>query len=321
MTKNRKIFVGSSTEALNEAGFIAKVIEKQPGLEAVVWNRDAFPVGRTLLETIERLPFDYHGAVLLATPDVSCRRDGESFTAPVSNVVFEYGYLAARLTRERVAICRFKEAQVPSDLGGMKVIHIKQYRKKKASALPRHAKYELTAWLKSLPASTTGIPAVSQVHGYSGTWTVESRFSLWRGVRLKGGDKVFWEGKAYLVLDDHGELGAGIQVGQLYIVVGKYRASYEVVNEIVSASVGNDGILKLRVRVVRREGPKNEAGTLANPALKETLARKEFDIELKPVEHERRKLSGFHEFRSATTVYQKAEEHWEYCGLLGPSCL
>src|SRR5262249_61527485 len=109
MTKNSKIFVGSSTEALNEAGFIAQVIEKQPGMEAVVGNRDAFPVGRTLLEAIERLPFDYHGAVLLATPDVSCRRDGESFTAPVSNVVFEYGYLAARLTRERVAICRFKE--------------------------------------------------------------------------------------------------------------------------------------------------------------------------------------------------------------------
>src|SRR5262249_60732651 len=130
MTKNRTIFVASSTEALNEAGFIAKVIEKQPGMEAVVWNRDAFPVGRTLLETIERLPFDYHGAVLLATPDVSCKRVGRSFSAPVANVVFEYGYLAARLTRERVAICRFKEAEVPSDLGGMKVIDVKEYLKK-----------------------------------------------------------------------------------------------------------------------------------------------------------------------------------------------
>src|SRR5215475_2925412 len=120
MTKNRKIFVGSSTEALNEAGFIAKVIEKQPGMEAIVWNGDAFVVGRTLLETIERLPFDYHGAVLLATPDVACNRNRKSFDSPVNNVVFEYGYLAARLGRDRVAICRFKDAEVPSDLGGMK---------------------------------------------------------------------------------------------------------------------------------------------------------------------------------------------------------
>lgn len=318
MTKDRKIFVGSSTEALTEAGFIASVIEKQPDMEAVVWNRDAFAVGRTLLETIERLPFDYHGAVLLASPDVSCKRDGKWFSAPVANVVFEYGYLAARLTRERVAICRFKEAEVPSDLGGMKVIHVKEYLKKHATALPRNAEEELSTWLRHLPAGTVGIPAISQVHGYSGTWTVESRFSLWRGIELKGEDKVFWEGKAYLVLDENGERGSGIQVGQLYIVIGKYRASFEIVNEIVFVSVEKDGILKLKVRVVRREGPKNESGTLSHHELKEPLARKEFDIELKPVVGERRKLMGFHEFRSATTVYQRATELWKYSSLLGP---
>jgi hypothetical protein len=214
MATVRRIFVGGSSEALREAIFMREVINKQPGMEAVVWNSDAFAVGRTLLETIERLPFDYHRAVLLATPDVSCRRNKKKFDAPVANVVFEYGYLAARLSRDRVAICRFKNAEVPSDLGGMKLIEVKEYQKKNAPALPREAETELVGWLKHLPAGVSGIPAISQVHGYSGTWTVESRFSLWRGVELKPQDKVSFEGKAFVVLQGDGERGSGIQIGR-----------------------------------------------------------------------------------------------------------
>jgi len=326
METKRKIFVGSSSESLNEARFIQKMIDKRPGMEAVVWNSDAFDVGRTLLETIESLPFDYHGAVFLVTPDVSCVRNEKKFNAPVANVVFEYGYLAARLTRDRVAICQFENAQIPSDLGGIKVIEIRKYRKKSASALPRNARKELTTWLQRLPTGVVGIPAISQVHGYSGTWNVESKFSLWRGLSVKGQDKIFWEGKAFLVLQEGGERGFGIQVGNLYIAVGKYRARYEVVNEILAASVNKNGNLKLRVRVIRREGPKDKVGTLSALRLRQPLARKDFEIVLKPARDERNELAtkqliGTHEYRSATTVYQKAEEHWEYSGLLGPCCL
>ena len=82
MATVRRIFIGSSSEALKEAVLIKGIINKQPGMEAVVWNGDAFVAGKTLLETIERLPFDYHGAVFLATPDVSCKRHRESFDAP-----------------------------------------------------------------------------------------------------------------------------------------------------------------------------------------------------------------------------------------------
>jgi len=321
MATVKRIFIGSSSEALKEAMFIRDTIDKQQGMEAVVWNGDAFVVGRTLLETIERLPFDYHGAVLLATPDVSCQRNRDRFDAPVGNVIFEYGYLAARLSRNRVAICRFKNAEVPSDLGGMKVINVKEYHDKKALALPREAEKELVGWLQHLPAGLDGIPAMSQVHGYSGTWNVEARFSLWRGVELKPGDKVFWEGKAFLVLQSDGERGSGIQVGTLYIAVGEYRASFDIVNEIVAASVDKDGNLKLRVRVVRREGPKDETGILSDRQLQEPLARKEFDIDLTPTSDQSNKLTGHHEYRSATTTYQEAMERWEYCGLLATGAL
>jgi hypothetical protein len=321
MATVRRIFIGSSSEALKEAILIKEIINKQPGMEAVVWNGDAFVAGRTLLETIERLPFDYHGAVFLATPDVSCKRHRENFEAPVANVVFEYGYLAARLSRDRVAFCRFKKAAIPSDLGGLKVIDVNEYHDRKASALSSGAERDLVSWLRQLPAGIDGIPAISQVHGYSGTWNIESRFSLWRGVELQNEDKVSFEGKAFLVLQADAERGSGVQVGQLYIVIGEYRASYDIVNEILAARVNKDGNLQLRLRVVRREGPKDESGTLSDSRLREPLVRKEFEIELKPAPDESNRLIGAHEYRSATTIYQKAVERWEYSGLLGSGSL
>src|SRR5882762_5683637 len=99
-----RIFVGSSSEALEAAKLVVDVVRKA-GMEPVLWNQDAFVVVLTFLETIESLPFDYQGAVLLLTPDVLCRRRrGKPFKSAVDNVIFEYGYLAARLTRSRVAI-------------------------------------------------------------------------------------------------------------------------------------------------------------------------------------------------------------------------
>lgn len=320
MEKTTRIFVGSSREALNVAGLVADVI-RQANMEPIVWNNDAFALGMTLLETIESLPFDYHGAVLLWTPDVSCARAEENFSAPVANVVFEYGYLAARLTRKRVAICRFGNADVPSDLQGMKLVDVQEYLKKKPLALPPEAGGELRGWLEQLPPLAPGIPAVSQTHGYSGTWNVESRFSRWRGRKMEKNDKVYFDGKTFLVLQNDGERGSGIQVGKLYIIVGAYRATWEIVNEVLAASVDEKGILKMRVKVVRREGPKDERGDPPDPSFREDLANKEFDLELKPLPGKPKRLRGTHVYRSATVVHQRAVENFEYFGLFGSCCL
>lgn len=322
MAKTTRIFIGSSSEALKVAELVARVI-KEADMEPVIWNSDAFVLGMTLLETIESLPFDCHGAVLLATPDRSSSRGEETVWAPVPNVVFEYGYLAARLTRKRVAICRFEKAEIPSDLQGLKLVDVKDYvyREDEPSALPQEATHDLCRWLKQMPRLAERISPVSQVHGYSGTWNVESRFSLWRGMEMKPHDKVYFDGKTFLMLQNDGERGSGIQIGKLYILVGEYRATYEIVNEILAASVDEKGTLKMRVKVVRREGPKNKSGEPPNPSFLEDLANKEFDLELKPMPGKSKTLQGGHEYRSANVEYQRAKEHWEYSGLFGSSCL
>lgn len=321
MAKTR-IFIGSSSEGLKAAKLVARVIEEagDGGMEPVIWNREAFVLGMTLLETIESLPLDYHGAVLLATPDKYSTRGKNTIWDPAPNVIFEYGYLAARLTRKRVAICKFGEAEIPSDLQGLKVVDVRDYDYKRAPALPKTATRELQSWLNQLPRLAERIPPLSQVHGYSGTWNVESRFSLWRGAEVIAPDKVYFDGKTYLVLQDDGEKGSGVQIGKLYILIGEYRATYEMVNEILAASVDAKGTLRLRMKVVRREGPKDVQGE-PNPRWLEGLANKEFDLELRPSPGKSKMLRGRHEYRSATVVYQKATEHWEYSSLFGSSCL
>jgi predicted nucleotide-binding protein len=96
MNTKQAIFVGGSSEATELAAKIATVIAAA-GMSPVVWNMGAFRAGQTLLERIENLPYEFDGAVLLATPDIRCTRQGKSFHAPAANVIFEYGYLSSRL--------------------------------------------------------------------------------------------------------------------------------------------------------------------------------------------------------------------------------
>lgn len=73
--------------------------------------------------------------------------------------------------------------------------------------LPEEATNNLRAWLKELSLTADGIRPISRVHGYSGVWTVQNRFSLWHGIEIKLPDKASFDGKTLLYLPDDGETG------------------------------------------------------------------------------------------------------------------
>lgn len=315
MGESIRIFIGSSSEALNAADLVEKVIE-DGGMMPVVWNRDVFVLGKTLLETIESLPFDYHAAVLLVTPDVTCSRKGKPFSAPVANVVFEYGYLAARLTRKRVAICTFGEVDLPSDLGGIKSVAVKDYKKEKQSALPKEARKELSSWLKQMPRLAAGISPISQVHGYSGTWKVQNKFSKWHGIKLGPKDEVTFDGKALLTLRNDGQEGHGTQIGQLKIKIGQYKAQWDIANEIIDAKVDQKGVLTMRVKnCIRIIVKGTEKGARPSDIVLEGLPSPEWTLKLKPSAGEPLILTGEHKYPVALKVYSKAKEEYEYVGV------
>jgi hypothetical protein len=322
MPNTRKIFIGSSSEALNMAQHVADVIKKaELGMEPVIWTQNVFKPGMTLLETIESIPFDYHAAALVWSPDVFCRRGKKrGFSAPVANVVFEYGYLAARLTRKRVAICKFGNVEIPSDLQGVKSIQFSGFDSQDASPSPLDddpGNNTLVEWLDQLPVLAAGLPSVSQVHGYSGTWRVQNSFTRWRGLPVKKEDKIYFDGKTTLFLDTDGKAGSGTQVGHLYIIVADYTATYAIVNEVLRANVDDEGSLTLNIRVIRRRCIE-EYGDPPSDRYRAGLPNTEFKVTLRRKSEERMTLEGEHEYKQAGEPFQIAHETYEYLGLFNP---
>jgi len=309
-----RIFVGSSSEALRVAELVARLIE-DAGMEPVLWNT-VFPAGEILLEKIEQLPTLVDAAVLLATPDLVCEREykNDRLSSPVANVIFEYGYLSARLLRKRVAICWFEGVEMPSDLQGLTTVRAGTYKKGTLADLPPESKAGLGRWLAGLPHLVAGVSPTSQVHGYSGTWSVQNRFTLWHGISLVPNvDKVTFDGKALLHLRSDGQQGYGTQIGQLTVAIGQYHAKWDVANEVIKAAVNQNGDLTMRVRVCARTlvlG--SETGTPPSDRVHEALPSPEWIVNLTPVSGEPLKLEGTHSYPVATEVYSTAKEDYTY---------
>jgi Predicted nucleotide-binding protein containing TIR-like domain len=314
-----RIFVGSSTEAIGLARSVGVAIAAA-GMTPIVWDTRAFPVGSTLLERIEGLADEFEGAVLLFTPDVHSVRSGRTTHEPTSNVMFEYGYLSARLTRRRVAICLFEDAVLPSDLQGVKVIKAGAvgYRTPAARGvgystpeLPAHVIDELNFWLSGLPRRAEDIPPVVQLHGYSGTWDIETRFEVWRGMQVTPPNEVFWYGFTFLFIPPTGRGGKGTMYGSAHIDWAGYRSRYDVVNEVREATVDDHGSLTLRVLIVRRHLVFEE-GTVPDNRLHAYLPDKEFYVHLAPVRGEPRELRGLHNYTRGMESYQAAVERYHH---------
>ena len=117
-----------------------------------------------------------------------------------------------------------------------------------------------------------------------------------------------------------GSGGSGIQVGHLYIFLENYAATYELLNEILQATVDKEGTLRLHVKVIRRRRIE-EHGEPPSPRFRTELANKEFDLVLNPGSDKSMTLEGKHEYKRARSDFQVAAENYEYHGLFNPPSL
>jgi len=121
VTRNkRKVFVvhGRDNEAKQE---VSRFIEKI-GLEAIILHEQA-NAGMTIIEKIEHYSNDADFALVLYTPCDQGRGVHESKNPPKNrarqNVVFEHGYLMAKLGRENVCSLVKGEIETPNDISGV----------------------------------------------------------------------------------------------------------------------------------------------------------------------------------------------------------
>ncbi|MBS3953517.1 MAG: nucleotide-binding protein [Methylomicrobium sp.] len=119
----RKVFIvhGRDNEAKQQ---VSRFIEKL-GLEVIILHEQASP-GMTIIEKIEKYSNDADFALVLYAPCNHGHGVHESNIPPKNrarqNVVFEHGYLMAKLGRENVCSLVKGDIKTPNDISG--VVHV-----------------------------------------------------------------------------------------------------------------------------------------------------------------------------------------------------
>ena len=246
----KEIFIGSSKEGLEQATQVADVLSEVQDVRPLLWT-ECFKLGDITFLAIEDLARRVAGAVFLATPDDDSVIREQRVRTPRANVLFEYGYLSAMLTRSRVALCRYTTAELPSDFAGVTYVPMGSFEA--ARPLDPQAKARLNSWATELPAIQVGFSPTCQMHGYSGSWKVEVIYEVYRRLHLQSPDYAAINGSMILQVPPDGNGGAGSLYGTLQVQVGACYAKFEVCDLIVDARVSGDGSMKLRNAVQSRQ--------------------------------------------------------------------
>lgn len=143
------IFIGSSAAAKAQARALIRHFSS-PKLRFLPWW-DAFTAGRTLLKDLDHVRGRVDGALLLFSPESSTRIRNKRQDLPNLNVLFELGYFYSHFGEKKVAMVKYGEFYLPSDLGGY--IHIagsRSFRRGRAVRVGKRTAREFGRWADSL---------------------------------------------------------------------------------------------------------------------------------------------------------------------------
>ena len=251
----KEIFIGSSKEGLDQAQQVVDVLSEAKNVKPLLWT-ECFHLGDITFVTIENIARRVAGAVFLATPDDDSVIREQRVRIPRANVLFEYGYLTAMLTRSRVALCRYDSAELPSDFAGVTYVPMGPFEPTRP--LDPQARLKLISWANELPAVQIGFSPTTLMHGYSGKWQTETVYEVWRRLQFKDPDYAIIKGTTILQIPSHGEDGAGCFYGNMQIQIGNCYAEFEMCDQVMDVKVFGDGSMKIRGTVQSRQRIKLE---------------------------------------------------------------
>jgi predicted nucleotide-binding protein len=143
------LFVGSSSAAKSQAKVFVNTFSSAT-LKFIPWW-DTFTAGRTLLEELDNVHEKVDGAVLLFSPEAQAEIRGQPKQIPNLNVLFEFGYFYGVLGKDRVAMLKYGDFYLPSDLGGY--IHIfgsNGFRRGASNKIGKRTTGEFERWAETL---------------------------------------------------------------------------------------------------------------------------------------------------------------------------
>jgi hypothetical protein len=251
----KEIFIGSSKEGLEQATQVAAVLSEAGNVKPLLWT-EYFKPGEITFLGIENIASRVAGAVFLATPDDDSVIRERRIKTPRGNVLFEYGYLSAALTRSRVALCHYTGAELPSDFAG--VTYISMGTLEPTKPLNDKARERLKSWATELPVIQAGFSPTCQMHGYSGHWQVETTYEVYRHIPVKEPEYVTFNGNMILQIPADGNGGAGCGYGNLQVQIGDCYAEFEASDWVSDIKVFGDGSMKIRNTIQSRQRIKLE---------------------------------------------------------------
>lgn len=146
MPKTR-VFIGSSSAAKSQAKAVIQRFTSAT-LEFVPW-REAFTPGRTLLEDLGSIKDEVDAAILVFSPESTTTIRGNEVSIPNLNVLLEFGYFYGALGRERVAMLKYGDFYLPSDLGGYVHVFGSRYFKRGAVVqVGKRTQTEFGRWIE-----------------------------------------------------------------------------------------------------------------------------------------------------------------------------
>ena len=304
----KEIFIGSSKEGLEQATQVAAVLAETPGVKPVLWT-ECFKLGDITFTAIEDIARRVAGAVFLATPDDDSVIREARVRTPRANVLFEYGYLTAMLTRNRVALCRYSGVELPSDFAGLTYMPMGALEKGKP--LDHQSKVRLKSWATDLPAVQAGFSPTCQLHGYSGSWQTETVYETWRRIPFKNPDYAVVRGKMILQIPPDGNGGAGCFYGNMQVQTGDCYAEFEISDRVVEAKVFPDGSMKIRNAVQSRQRIRLEGTPPQRDGFEpEYRGAREIEITMQCPPDEPGILRGVFVSEVAGNIYSKASGKW-----------
>jgi hypothetical protein len=304
----KEIFVGSSKEGLEQAAQVVETLSEVSGVKPLLWT-ECFRLGDITFLTIETLARRVAGAVFLATPDDDSVIREQRVRTPRANVLFEYGYLSAMLTRGRVALCRYTTAELPSDFAGVTYVPMGPFEISRP--LDAQARAKLKSWATELPAVQVGFSPTCQLHGYSGHWKMETVYEVYRRIPLKSPDYAVINGKMLLQIPPDGNDGSGALYGTLQVQVGACYAEFEICDLVVEARIQPDGSMTLRNSVQTRQLIKLEGVPPQRDGFEpEFRGAREIDVFIHGPADEPGVLRGRFSSEVGGNVYSKATGRW-----------
>jgi len=304
----KEIFIGSSKEALEHATQVAAVLSEAKDVKPLLWT-ECFKLGDITFLGIEDIARRIAGAVFLATPDDASVIREERVRTPRANVLFEYGYLTAMLTRSRVALCRYAGVELPSDFAGLTYVPMGTFEATKP--LDHQARARLKSWATELPAIQVGFSPTCQMHGYSGLWQAETVYQVWRRMQFKDPDYAVVHGKMLLQIPPNGDGGAGCFYGNLQVQIGNCYAEFEISDRVVEAKVFADGSMKLRNAMQSRQRIRLEGDPPQRDGFEPDLrGAREIDLFIHCPPDEPGVLRGHFSSDVGGNIYSKATGKW-----------